>query len=204
MKNSLCFLLLFLCITAYTQVQTDVSGDAAVPDSLTETRDPRYILGVGFNIVDNTSTRNNQFLNWSEHYNFGPFISKISLERKFNPYFATEAAITYNKIRKGKFQNGEITLGEDVNYYALDLLGKLYVSQFFMKDSWLDIDILAGLGLHTAKNVFNQSIAYGIGFQAWVFPRFGLRLQTMGKSAFNQKTLANNHIQHSAEVLFRF
>ena len=211
MKNLLCLLFSCLCFTAFSQVETDekdlpVAGETGVtvPDSPIDSTTHKYILGVGFNIVDNTSTRNNQFFNWSEHFNVGPIISKISLEREWHTYLGTELALSYNKLRKEKFQNGEVTLTEDVNYVAVDVLGKFYLGEVLFDNEWLDINICLGLGVHTANKVFNQTLDFGAGFQFWPFRRFGFRLQTICKSAFDQKTLANNHIQHSAEVLYKF
>lgn len=218
MKNALLLLLIFTSITVFAQVEPEdrplavpdrVEGEQ--PDSLhidslgvDSLKRDRFVLGVGFNIIDNTSTRNNQFLNWAEHYNVVPMLSKVSLERRWKPLYSTDVAFTFNQLRKGVIQNGEFFLNEHVNYFALDVKMNLYIDEFFMKKEWLEIFVCSGLGIHTADNEVNQTFDVGGGLNVWVFPRTGLRLQTLGKFAFDTRPLANNHIQHSAEVLFKF
>jgi OOP family OmpA-OmpF porin len=176
---------------------------AGIPDSITPTR-YKCVFSIGWNIVDNTSTRNNDFLDWNQHYNVVPFLSKISLDRSWNQTISTNVAFTYSRLYKENYQNGETNEILTVDYFALDVLGKLYVDQFFFKSNWLDVHLCAGVGMNYADKDYNKTFNAGAGLDFWIFPRWGLRFQTLGKWAFNQALLANNHIQHSAEVLHRF
>lgn len=211
MKNSLLFLLLFCCYSGYSQsdlpemdTTNHVEIDTGRIDTVPQVHKYKFVLGVGWNIVDNTSTRNNHFLDWAQHYNAVPFLSKISLDRSWNPYFATNAAFTYSQLKKEKYHNGETIEVITVDYLAFDVLAKLYIDQFILKSEWLDVHICAGLGINSAEENVNQTYNAGVGMDFWIFPKWGLRFQTLGKWALIQSYLSNNHIQHSAEVLYRF
>jgi hypothetical protein len=54
------------------------------------------------------------------------------------------------------------------------------------------------------NEVTNQTGNLGLGFNFWFQPNLGLRLQTLGKFGFEENTLLNNHIQHTAELVLKF
>lgn len=204
MKIPLLFLLLCCWFSVFSQVASNENESTHFHDSIMLEKKYAFVIGFGGNIVDNTSTRNNQFLDWSQHYNIIPFPSKISLDRSWNSFFSTNIALTINQLYKEQYHNGELVGNISTGYVALDLLQKLFLDQYFFKKNWLDIDIGAGLGINIADKSFNQTFDAGAGIDIWIFPKWGLRFQTLGKFAFHKNMLANNHIQHSAEILWRF
>jgi hypothetical protein len=44
----------------------------------------------------------------------------------------------------------------------------------------------------------------GLALDFWFNKSVGLRMQTMGKFAVDNKELFNNHIKHSAELIVKF
>lgn len=163
----------------------------------------KWTVGFGVNFVDNTSTFNNQFLNVNKQWNSVPTVSKISVERSINSLFSADAAFTVNRLTKDKLQNGS-TIFSDVNYIALDVSGKFYFDEFIVEKSKLDAYVILGTGINSVDAVYNGTGNYGLGFNYWIEPNIGLRIQTIGKYAFEQQTICNNHIQHSAELIFKF
>jgi len=162
-----------------------------------------WTLGFGVNFIDNTSLLNNQFLNVSDHWNSIQSISKVSVERSITNLFSAEAALTINKLSKDKLQNGT-TIVSDLNYMAIDVSGKFYFDEFIVEKSNIDSYIILGAGLNSANSIYNGTGNFGLGFNYWLQPNLGFRVQTIGKYAFEQKEICNNHLQHSVELIFKF
>jgi len=162
-----------------------------------------WTLGFGVNFIDNTSLLNNQFLNVSDNWNSIQSISKVSVERSITNLFSAEAALTINKLSKDKLQNGT-TIVSDLNYMAIDVSGKFYFDEFIVEKSNIDSYIILGAGLNSANSIYNGTGNFGLGFNYWLQPNLGFRVQTIGKYAFEQKEICNNHLQHSVELIFKF
>jgi hypothetical protein len=190
MKN---LFVLFLLCTAFAGFSQENAA----------TQDSKWTLGLGANFIDNTSSMNNQFLNSSKNWNFIPSFSIFSVERSFSENLSVSSTIALNVISSDKLQNG-ISIPEDVNYYGLDINGKFFFDDFIVKQSKIDSYVVLGLGINSVDDVTNQSGNLGLGFNFWFQPNLGLRLQTVGKYGFEQETLLNNHIQHSAELVLKF
>ena len=163
----------------------------------------KWTVGFGVNFVDNTSMLNSQFFNATKQWNVVPTVSKLSLERNWKSYYSSEIAFTFNTFSKDKLQNGE-TINSDVYYFALDANGKVYFDEYIAKNSAIDAYVIFGLGVNMADKAVNQTANYGLGLNYWFLPNLGFRVQSVGKQAFKQEQLNNNHIQHSAEMIFKF
>ncbi len=163
----------------------------------------KWTLGFGINFIDNSGTFNNQFLNMSKQWNSIATISKVSVERTLNDLFSAEAALTINRLTTDKLQNGT-TIVSDINYMAIDVSGKFYFDEFIVKKSKIDAYIILGAGLNSANSIYNGTGNYGLGFNYWLEPNIGFRVQTIGKYAFEQQEICNNHIQHSVELILKF
>jgi hypothetical protein len=190
MKNLFALFLLFTAFVGFSQ------ENAA-------TQDAKWTIGLGTNFIDNSSTVNNQFLNSSKHWNFIPAFSIFSVERSFSENLSVSSTIALNVISSDKLQNGT-TIAEDVNYYGLDINGKFFFDDFIVKQSKIDSYVVLGLGINSSDDITNQTGNLGLGFNFWFKPNLGLRLQSVGKYGFEQETLLNNHIQHSAELVLKF
>lgn len=163
----------------------------------------KWTLGFGVNFIDNTSTVEGQNFNSIKQWNVVPTVSKFSLERKWTNQYSSEVALTFNNLSKDKMHNGG-TINSDVYYLALDASGKFYFDEYIAKNSAIDAYVILGLGLNMADTVVNQTGNFGLGLNVWFLPNLGFRIQTIGKQAFRQEPLNNNHTQHSAEMIFRF
>ena len=148
-------------------------------------------------------TFKSQFINPAENWNTSPTISKLSIEKHLGEFFAAELTGSFNKISARKVQNGS-TQTQDFNYLGFDLNGKFYFDEFIFKKSPLNAYLLIGVGSYTSNKLNNQSGNMGIGLAYWFQPNLGIRIQTVGKYAFDKDQILNNHIQHSAEIVLRF
>ena len=166
-------------------------------------KNSKWTIGLGANFIDNTSTMNNQYLNSSKQWNFIPALSIFSVERSFTEKISVASSISLNVISSEKLQNGT-TITEDVNYYGLDINGKFFFDDYIVKQSKIDSYVVLGLGINSVDDIMNQTGNFGLGLNFWLLPNLGLRLQTVGKYGFEQNTLLNNNIQHSAELLLKF
>jgi hypothetical protein len=163
---------------------------------------PKWIIGFGVNFIDNTAN-NKQFLNFSNKLDYLPSVSKVSFERLMSEQFSLEGSMVINKLSANKIQNGS-TINEDQDYFGLDLNGKFYFGKEFIKWSAFDPYLVAGFGLNKVGDNTGQSSNLGLGFNFWFNPNIGVRMQSQGKFSFNQIINLNNHIQHSAEIVFKF
>ena len=163
----------------------------------------KWTLGFGVNFIDNSSTIEGQNFNSIKQWNVVPTVSKFSLERNWTSHYSSEVALTFNSLSKDKLHNGG-TINSDVYYFALDASGKFYFDEYIAKNSAIDAYVILGLGLNMADANVNQTGNFGLGLNVWFLPNLGLRIQTLGKQAFRQELLNNNHTQHSAEMIFKF
>ncbi len=176
---------------------------ALVAQDKKSTVKPKWIIGLGANFIDNTSTSKNQFLNYPEQWNYLKTVSKVSFERILNDKFSIELAMAINKISPEIQQNGG-AINDDQNYVGLDLNGKFSFGKYLYKCPAIDPYIVGGLGINKVGDNTNQTPNYGLGLNFWFNKTIGLRFQTLGKYGIIQKTLMNNHIQHSAELVLKF
>jgi hypothetical protein len=190
MKN---LVVLFLLFSTFAVVAQESASNAK----------PKWIIGFGANFIDNTATKNGQYLNASAQWNYVPTVSKVSFERLLSEQFSLEGSIGINKLSTDKLQNGA-SIKDDQNYFGVDLNGKFYFGKEFIKCPAFDPYLVAGFGINRVGDNANQTSNYGLGFNLWFNPNFGLRLQSIGKYGFVQNTLLNNHIQHSAELVLKF
>ena len=164
---------------------------------------PKWILGFGANFIDNTATMDGKYFNATNQWNYIPTVSKVSVERLLTDQFSIEGVAAINSISADNFQNGT-TIDEDQNYLGFDINGKFYFGKALFDVPAFDPYLAAGFGYNSVDGNANQTSNFGLGFNYWFKPNFGLRMQTLGKYGFTQETLLNNHIQHSAELVFKF
>ncbi len=190
MKNLFTLFLLFTAFVGFSQ------ENAA-------TQDAKWTIGFGTNFIDNTSKFNRDFLNSSEHWNFISALSVFSVEKSFSENLSVSTTLALNIISSSKLQN-EQTIAKDANYYGLDINGKFFFDDYIFSQSKIDSYVVFGTGINSVDDVTNQTGNLGLGLNFWFQPNLGLRLQTLGKFGFEQDTLLNNHIQHTAELVLKF
>ena len=190
MKNLIVLFLFVSSLTVLAQENTTITK-------------PKWIIGFGANFIDNTASKNGQYFNASEQWNYVSTVSKVSFERLISEQFSVEGSLGINKLSKDKLQNDK-KISDDQNYFGFDLNGKFFFGKSFIKAQSFDPYLIAGFGLNNVGENANQTSNLGLGFNLWLNSNVGFRLQTIGKFGFIQNTLLNNHIQHSAELVMKF
>lgn len=194
-KTYLLILISFISLSAIAQGE----GSGFGPDH-------KWTIGLGANIIDNDGLGSDKAFKTSE-WNLYKYPIIFSAERKWSDLLATSFSISFNQFDKESLQDGIYT-NKDLLYIALDLNGQLYFDQFLLKTSktndWLDAYVIAGVGLPIIASEVNGSFNTGLGLNFWVKKNWGIRLQTVGKFAFDHgDNNHSNHIQHSLSAIIR-
>ncbi len=160
-----------------------------------------WYFGFGLNLLDNTSTINQQYYNLKQ-MSLGNIISNVSIEYKPSNWgFVSE--INYNKISTNVMQNG--TFVENEGYFlSIDMNAKLYAldSDVAKKDN-LDLAFIGGFGINKFNTDFNGTINAGLNLQYWIKNDIAIKLQSVGKFAFERSYTLNNHILHSIALVVK-
>jgi len=161
-----------------------------------------WILGAGFNTVDNSGTRFKQLLNITDNWNFSRLL-KFSAEKRFLYDYGIETSITLNKFNKGKMINSVLNY-EEVNYVSVDIMLKNYVSNYFSNPQHATYTgyIIGGLGNNFLDGVLNQTINVGLGFNIRIKYDLRINFQTLGKFSIDDNSPGNSsHLQHSISII---
>lgn len=165
--------------------------------------DADWLLNIGFNAVNNLQTQNPVFKpeKWALQ---NPFA--VSVERRISDRFFVEGAFTLNGFEKGSSAIF-VNIQEDLTYYSFDVHAKVYYGdQIFYKIDWIDLYLNAGFGYFGIEKS-NASFNLGGGILFWLNKKrsLGVRLQTIGKLAFNNKNevIDGNHYQYHLQAVFK-
>lgn len=153
------------------------------------TKDSKIHLFLGVNTINNLGIRSP--LNSASDWAFkNPISFGIELKAQFIDNLAFEETISFNKV-------------EEYTYYSLDSSLKYYLNDL-IKSETFELFMQGGLGLFNINGT-NVSANIGGGMQYWLDDKWGIRLKSFGKFAFNAKDnlFNNNHFQHFFEVIYK-
>ncbi|WP_339839851.1 OmpA family protein [uncultured Maribacter sp.] len=191
------FLLLLLAAN-YSFAQDELQITAK--DSIVQSS---WIVGVGFNAVDDSGNVFDGLFNVGQEWNIVPFPSRVSIGRYFKNGLGIEAIGTYNKYKEGNIIDAVVLL-EDISYYGLDARLTYDLNQIIGQTGWFDPYIGIGAGYTDANNLGRGTYNAVVGFRTWFSDRWGLDFSSSGKWAMSQDNGATNHIQHAVGVLYQF
>ncbi len=161
-----------------------------------------WVLGLGFNIVDDTATPfGDTFLDIKDTWNVVPFPSRISIGRFFKNGLGIEAIGTYNKYKVGKIIDGAINTAPR-DYYAIDGKISYDLNKLIGETNWFDPYIHVGAGYSSIGNIGRSTANAGFGFNTWFSDKWGANFNTMGK--WGIKEGSTKQLQHSAGVVYQF
>lgn len=198
MKNfTRCVLVMLMLATTPIFSQDDLqltSKDSIVQSS--------WVLGLGFNIVDDTATPfGDRFLDIKDTWNAVPYPSRISIGRFFKNGLGLEAIGTYNKYKVGKIIDGAIN-SSSRDYYAIDGKISYDLNKLIGETNWFDPYVHIGAGYSSIGNVGRSTANAGFGFNTWFSDKWGANFNTMGK--WGIKEGSTKQLQHSAGVVYQF
>ncbi|MFS4457194.1 OmpA family protein [Maribacter sp. 2304DJ31-5] len=199
MKTSslLSFLIVFIFVTV-SNAQEDLritSKDSIVQKS--------WIIGLGFNAVDDSGNVFDGLLNIDSEWNILPYPSRLSIGRYFKNGLGIEAIGTLNKYKEGKIVD-EVVITEESNYYGLDARITYDLNKIIGETGWFDPYVGIGAGYTEANNLGRGTYNAVVGFRTWFSDSWGLDFSSSGKWAMSQNNGATNHLQHAAGVVYQF
>jgi hypothetical protein len=164
----------------------------------------KWTVGFGVNAIDNTSTDDAIFFQ-TKDWNVAPVISKFSATYDVKEHLAVGAEVAINKyLAKNEHNGDQNAISGDVNFVGVDLNARYNVDHFFTQAKWFDASVVGGLGMFWVGGEANQSVNPGLALDFWLGEGYGIRVQSLGRVAFDNNKLGNNHIQHSVEFIFKF
>ncbi|UOY06080.1 OmpA family protein [Muricauda sp. SCSIO 64092] len=193
-KSIVCFAFLLSFQLGFTQDLALTKKDSIVQSA--------WILGIGFNVVDDSGDEFGEIFDISDSWNAVPFPSRLSIGRYFKNGLGLEAIGSYNRYNEGKIIDGVLNT-EDIDYYAIDFRVSYDLNQILGETGWFDPYVGIGAGYTDANNQGRGTYNASVGFRTWFSDRFGLDFNSTGKWAMSTEN-ATNHIQHAAGAVYRF
>lgn len=164
---------------------------------------PKWTIGFGVNAIENSADKDALYF-VPKNLNILPVMSKFTVSYDVQKYFTVGTEVAINKYTTNKKHNGDYVMLEDANFIAVDINAKYNVDHFFTKAKWFDASVVGGVGYFWLGTETNQSVNPGLALDFWLGDGYGFRLQSLARVAFENFKLNNNHIQHSAEFIFKF
>lgn len=161
-----------------------------------------WIVGLGFNAVDDAGSEFEDVFNFEDNWNTVPFPSRLSIGRYFKNGLGLEAIGSYNRYKEGKIVDGLVNT-EDIDYYAFDFRVSYDLNQILGETGWFDPYVGIGVGYTDANNQGRGTYNASVGFRTWFSDRFGLDFNSTGKWAMDTEN-ATNHLQHAVGGVYRF
>lgn len=200
MKISNYFTLLVFIFAANSSFAQDDELQITAKDSIVQSS---WMVGVGFNAVDDSGNMFDGLLNIGNEWNMVPFPSRLSIGRYFKNGLGVEAIGTYNTYQEGKIIDNAIN-PVDIDYYGLDARLTYDLNKIIGETGWFDPYVGIGAGYTDANNQGRGTYNAVVGFRTWFSDRWGLDFNSSGKWAMSPDNGASNHLQHAAGVVYQF
>ena len=163
-----------------------------------------WALGVGINAVDLYPVGEaaplgeyfDEYFNVTDHYNYLPSLSSISVSRYLSDGFIFTAAGTINEIDK----IGDSS-ADNLSYYAVDGTIK-YSFNNLLKSSWIEPYLGVGGGYTWVDEIGAGTLNGTAGFNLWFSENIGLTIQSSYKHAFED--YLPTHFQHTVGLAIKF
>lgn len=159
-----------------------------------------WLLGGGFNFIDDSGTGGSEALNFSDNWTSVAFPSRFSAGYLLTNGMVFQGFASYNRYNQDVMVNGSPQQTE-WNYYALDGLVGYGFKNLIDPRGWFDPYLQTGMGLKRLAGVNELTFNLGGGFNFWINERFAVNLSTLGKWGLDEGN--DNHIQHGIGVLFK-
>ncbi|WP_299338572.1 hypothetical protein [uncultured Psychroserpens sp.] len=162
-----------------------------------------WMISVGVNAVGSLGTRNP--VERLDEFEFSQPLA-LAVEHQWSRFLSIEQDFTLNKFKiTSRIDNGK--LPEEFTYFSTNTYLKYYYSNEIFKNTnlnWLDLYVGGGLGVFSIDEI-NTSANLLLGGTIWISDNIGIRLQGVGKFAFNHKDnrFDNNHFQYMLQGIFK-
>ncbi|WP_406683958.1 OmpA family protein [Seonamhaeicola sp. MEBiC1930] len=161
-----------------------------------------WMIGVGYNIVNDSGNRFDGAFDISDSWNSLVYPNRISVGKYFNSGLGIEVAGAFMKLKEGKIVERK-PLTEDMDIMTLDLRLSYDLNKVIGETGWFDPYIGVGVGFTDGDDVLSRNTANGVlGFRTWFSDNFGLDFNTAGKWSIDGGN-TTDYVQHSVGVVFR-
>jgi len=196
--SSLLLILLTFCAINFAIGQENLqitSKDSIVQSS--------WIVGLGYNAIDDSGNVFDGLFNVSEEWNLLPYPSRISIGKYFKNGLGIEAIGSYNKYKEGKIIDGLVN-DDEKNYLGLDARLTYDLNRIIGQTGWFDPYVGIGLGYTDANDQGRGTYNAVVGFRTWFSDKWGLDFNSTGKWSMTKGNGSTNHLQHAAGVVYQF
>ncbi len=168
-------------------------------DSIVESS---WIIGLGYNIVDDSGDVFDELLSVDSQWNVLPYPSRLSIGKYFKNGIGLEAIGSFNTYKEGKIIDGAVNT-EKNNYFSVDSRVTYDLNKLIGQTAWFDPYLGGGIGFTDANDQHRATYNAVVGFRTWISDKWGLDFSSTGKWAIGDNG-ATNHIQHAAGVVYQF
>lgn len=158
-------------------------------------------VGIGYNFVDDSGFRMNDYFNFKEVWHAVPYPSRVSVGYYMENGLGLEVIGSYNEYDAGKIVDGDV-LPEDLIYRAVDLKVSYDLNKLVGQTGWFDPYLMIGAGYTSVGDIGRATFNGGGGFNIWLSGAIGFNLNSMGKIPISN-SLATSHLQHSLGLVFK-
>ncbi|WP_273566557.1 OmpA family protein [Maribacter halichondriae] len=196
-KITLCVLVLALMaiIPIYAQEMPVLTSKDSIVES-------SWIIGLGYNIVDDSGDVFDELLSVDSQWNVLPYPSRLSIGKYFKNGIGLEAIGSFNTYKEGKIIDGAVNT-EKNNYFSVDSRVTYDLNKLIGQTAWFDPYVGGGIGFTDANDQHRATYNAVVGFRTWISDTWGLDFSSTGKWAIGDNG-ATNHIQHAAGVVYQF
>ena len=160
-----------------------------------------WMVGLGWNIINDSGSRLNNVTDFGERYNAVAFPSRLSIGRYFRSGVGLELIGTYNIYKEGNIIDGSVN-PEDKDYYAIDSRLSYDLNKLVGQTGFFDPYVGVGLGYSNANDVGFGTYNAILGFRTWFNDRWALDFNATPKWSFGDE--GSNHLQYGASVIYQF
>ncbi len=190
-----------LLVLVFLHINTTSAQEEIKTTSKKKTAQRSWILGLGYNFVDDSGGGIHDLFSIKSDWNYVPYPSRLSFGRYFENGLGIEFIGTYNKYKKGKIIEGVVNDTEK-SYAAFDARLSYDLNKIVGYTGWLDPYVGVGYGYTSSDNVPKSTFNATVGFRTWITERFGLDFNSTGKWKAGKE--GTNHLQHAAGIVYRF
>ncbi|SDB64894.1 outer membrane insertion C-terminal signal [Flavobacteriaceae bacterium MAR_2010_188] len=191
MKYFKLFLLLMLFSTAHKGM-AQLSG-AEKP----------WIVGLSYNVVDDSSLRFKEFFNISEHWNTIFLPTTLNVEYMFSEKFSAESALSYNRFIP-QYEKFYTPPSSKKSYIGFDLNAKFYfLKNDILREKEFMPYVMSGFGYSTVDSLNWFHFNFGLGVSYWFNPLWGAKIQSTGKWTLDLSD-STNYKHHMIGIMYLF
>jgi hypothetical protein len=168
---------------------------------------PYWLIGVGWNVVDDNSSAFSKIFDFVHSWNIRPYPTQLWVDRTKGGPLSFGAVFNYNQYRSGKIINGKEISGNYM-FFSLDANMKYHFGQHLRIPEKYDVYLPVGAG-YTLRfyppNISTVTFNLGGGMNFWLNDWLGLNIQSVAKFGLKSPIFktSSNYLQHSAGFIIR-